>query len=174
MTYLSKQEIGELGSFKDRKNSYDDDNELKIFCKLLKTNFLEEYKIIQKPYGPYGVDIGVFSDNEIICAFDLERCKTWKDDWPSNWRCLSFLSRKDKHLKFPQFGMVWFNNSLTKFAIAWKKDIIKYPVEKRYVNGKEDPKGVRKIDFDCGKLYGTFFNSIEIERFKNRVEYEFK
>ena len=174
MTYLSKQEIGELGSFIDRKSSYDDNAELEIFCKFLKTNFSDEYKIIQKPYGPYGVDIGIFSDNQIVCAFDLERCKTWKDDWPSNWRCLSFLSRKDKHLKFPQFGMVWFNNSLTKFAIAWKKDILKYQVEKRYVNGKEDPKGVRKINFDDGKLYGSSFNSIEIDRFKNRVECEFK
>jgi hypothetical protein len=87
---------------------------------------------------------------------------------------LSFLSRKDKYLKFPQFGMVWFNNSLTKFAIAWKKDILKYQVEKRYVKGKEDPKGVRKINFDDGKLYGSSFNSIEIGRFKNRVECEFK
>lgn len=174
MTYLSRQEIGELGSFADRKNSYDDDNELEIFCRFLKTNFSEKYQIVQKPYGPCGVDIGIFSDNDIVCAFDLERCKTWKNDWPSHWRCLSFLSRKDKHLKFPQFGMVWFNNSLTKFAIAWKKDILKYPVEKRYVNGKEDPKGVRKVNFDHGKLYGSSFNLIETERFKNRVEYELK
>jgi hypothetical protein len=174
MTYLSRQEIGELGSFADRKNSYDDDNELEIFCRFLKTNFLEKYQIVQKPYGPYGVDIGIFFDNDLVCAFDLERCKTWKNDWPSNWRCLSFLSRKDEHLKFPQFGMVWFNNSLTKFAIAWKKDILKYPVEKRYVNGKEDPKGVRKVNFNHGKLYGSSFNLIETERFKNRVEYELK
>ncbi len=174
MNYLSKQEIGELGSFVDRKNSYDDNTELAIFCRFLKTNFLEKYQIIQKPHGPYGVDIGVFSDDKIVCAFDLERCKTWKEDWPSNWKCLSFLSRKDKHLQFPEFGMVWFNNSLTKFAIAWKKDILKYAVEKRYVNGKEDPKGVRKVSFDHGKLYGSSFNLIEIERFKKRAEFELK
>lgn len=174
MTYLSKQEIGELGIFSDRKDSYDDNKELDIFCKFLKINYPNQCKIVRKPYGKYGVDIGVFVDSEIVCAFDLERCKTWKDDWPLKWKCLSFLSRKDKHLKFPQFGMVWFNQSLTKFAIAWKKDIIKYPVEKRYVDGKEDPKGVRKIKFDDGKLYGSSFNVIEIERFKNRVEYDLK
>jgi hypothetical protein len=174
MTFLSKEEIGQLGSFKDRQDSYDDSNELKVFCNFLKQNFSDNYKIIQKPYGPYGVDIGVFSDKDIVCAFDLERCKTWKHDWPINWKCLSFLSRKDKYLKFPQFGMVWFNNSLTKFVIAWKKDILKYPVEKRYVEGKQDPKGVRKVDFDNGKLYGSSFNLIEMERFRNRIEYELK
>ena len=57
MNYLSKQEIGELGSFTDRKNSYDDNIELDIFCKFLEENNLKEYKLVQKPYGPYGVDI---------------------------------------------------------------------------------------------------------------------
>ena len=69
--------------------------------------------------------------------------------------------------------MVWFNNNLSKFTIAWKKDILKFPVSNRNLpNGQIDR--VRKVDFKYGKLYGSSFNPIEVEKFINRKEYDLK
>jgi len=174
MKTITKDTILEYGTFDDRNNSYDDANESKVFVKFLRSKYPDEYQIVEKPFGQYGVDIGVYHKGELGYAFDLERCKTWKDDWPSNWRCLSFLDRKSKYLnEYPEFGMVWFNNNVTKFAIAWKKDILKFPVTNRNLpNGQIDR--VRKVDFECGKLYGSSFNPIEMEKFKNRIEYHLK
>jgi hypothetical protein len=170
MKTITKDTIKHYGTFCDRKDSFDDNKESEVFVKFLASKYSEEYKIVEKPDGKKGVDIGVYRDSELGCAFDLERCKTWKNDWPSNWRCISFLDRKSKYLKYPEFGMVWFNNNLTKFVIVWKKDILKFPVTNRNMpNGEIDL--VRKIDFECGKLYGSIFSPIEVEKFKNRVEY---
>lgn len=169
MKTVSRDTISEYGTFEDRINSFDDNSESKIFVKFLTSKYSKEYKIVEKPFGKYSVDIGVYSDDKLCCTFDLERCKTWKNDWPSNWKCLSFLDRKSKYLEYPEFGMVWFNNNLDKFAIVWKKDILKFPVTNRNLpNGEIDK--VRKIDFEYGKLYGSNFSPIEGEKFKNRIE----
>ena len=114
MKTITKDTILEYGTFDDRTNSFDDNTESKVFVKFLQSKYSEEYKIVEKPFGKYGVDIGVYCGDELGCVFDLERCKTWKSDWPSNWRCLSFLDRKSKYLQYPEFGMVWFNNDLSK------------------------------------------------------------
>lgn len=174
MKKITKDTIIEYGTFSDRTNSYDDGKESKIFVKFFTSKFnSNKYKIVEKPNNEFGVDIGVYCNGELCCAFDLERCKTWKDDWPSNWRCVSFLDRKSKYLKYPEFGMVWFNNNLTKFAISWKKDILKFPVINRNMpNGQIDR--VREVDFKYAKLYGPSFNSNEMRVFENRVEYELK
>ena len=169
MKTITKDTILEYGTFSDRTNSYDDGKESEIFVKFLISKYSNEYKIVEKPNGKFGVDIGVYCNGELCCAFDLERCKTWKDDWPSNWRCLSFLDRKSKYLEYPEFGMVWFNNNLTKFVIAWKKDILKFSVTDRNMpSGEVDE--VRKVDFKYGKIYGSSFNSNEMRVFGNRVE----
>jgi hypothetical protein len=169
MKTITKDTILEYGTFSDRTDSYDDGKESEIFVKFLISKYSNEYKIVEKPNGKFGVDIGVYCNGELCCAFDLERCKTWKDDWPSNWRCVSFLDRKSKYLEYPEFGMVWFNNNLTKFAIAWKEDILKFPVTNRNMpNGQIDR--VRKVDFKYSKLYGPSFNSNEMRVFGNRVE----
>jgi hypothetical protein len=173
MKTITKDTILEYGTFEDRIDSFDDNSESKVFVKFLNTKYPDTCKIVEKPFGKYGVDIGVYCGDKFGCAFDLERCKTWKDDWPSNWKCLSFLDRKSKYLEYPEFGMVWFNNNLSKFTIAWKKDILKFPVSNRNLpNGQIDR--VRKVDFKYGKLYGSSFNPIEVEKFINRKEYDLK
>lgn len=170
MKTITKNTIKEYGTFDDRNDSFDDNNESKVFLKFLSSKYSDSYRIVEKPFGKYGVDIGVYRDGELGCAFDLERCKTWKNDWPSNWRCLSFLDRKSKYLDYPEFGMVWFDNSLSKFAIAWKKDILKFPVSNRHLpNGEIDK--VRKVDFKYGKLYGYNFGNNEKEKFQTRIEW---
>ena len=174
MKTITKDTIKNYGTFRDRKNSFDDNKEIKIFVKFLNSKYPKDCEIVEKPFGKEGVDIGIFRDGQLGCAFDLERSDTWKNDWPSKWKCISFLDRKSKYLfEDPEFGMVWFNKNLTKFIIAWKKDILKFPVSNRYLpNGEIDR--VRKVDFKYGKLYGSSFNPIEVEKFKNRVEYEIK
>ena len=67
--------------------------------------------------------------------------------------------------------MVWFSNDLSKFVIAWKKDIVKYPVSRRNMpNGEID--SVRKVDFSCGTLIGTNFGQRDLEIFSNRQEFK--
>ena len=147
MKTITKETIKDYGSLSGRDDSFDDNTEMGVFCKFLQST-RPDLVVVPKPHGEKGVDIAYKDeDGDYVAFFDLERCGTWKEDWPSNWRCLSFLHRKSRYLKYPQqFGMVWFSDDLSRFAIAWKKDIIKYPVSKRYLrNGQVDE--VRKVDF---------------------------
>jgi len=168
MKTVTKGTIEEYANLSGRNNSFDDDTEMGVFCRFLQ-NARPDLTVVPKPYGEKGVDVAYKDGDEYTCFFDLERCGTWKEDWPSNWRCLSFLDRKSRYLKYPQFGMVWFSNDLSRFVIAWKKDIIKYPVSKRYLRNGEIDK-VKKVDYSCGILYGSSFGKKEIEIFSNRKE----
>ena len=180
MKTIAKDTIKNYGSFSDREDSFDDNKESKIFIKFLQKKYGEKFDIIEKPFGKYDVDLGVFikgaetSECNLKVAFDLERCKTWKDDWPSYWKCLSFLGRKDRYLRFAEFGMVWFNQDLNKFVISWKEDIKKYPITQRKFKGKSYTDSVREISFDDGQLYGICFANLEKEKFKNRIECNLK
>jgi len=180
MKTITKDTIKDYGSFCDRKDSFDDNQESIIFIKFLKNQYGDKFNIIDKPFGKYGVDIGVFNKNSEITedsikvAFDLERCKSWGNDWPAHWKCLSFLGRKNKYLMFPEFGMVWFNCDLNKFAISWKENIQKYPLTNRNFKGKSYTDSVREVKFDDGKLFGSSFEKIEKENFKNRMEFNLK
>ena len=166
---ITNEAIREYGTFTDRTDSFDDRKELKIF-----TAFLQEKNpssvIVVKPYGPYGVDLGMFDEKENVkITFDLERCKAWGDDWPEYWQSLSFLARKDKHLVYPNFGMVWFNCAMTKFVIAWKEDIEQFPVSVRTFKGKTQTDRVRKVDFQYGTLFGPSFAPRETKLFADRI-----
>ena len=170
MKTITKDTIREYGSLSGRTDSFDDNTEMGVFCNFLQ-NTRPDLTVVPKPHGPYGVDIAYKDGDDYVAFFDLERCGKWKDDWPSNWRCLSFLDRKSKYLKYPEFGMVWFSNDLSKFVISWKKDIVKYLVSKRYMpSGEVDL--VRKVDFSCGTLIGTKFGKRDIEIFSNRQEFK--
>jgi hypothetical protein len=75
---------------------------------------------------------------------------------------------------FPEFGMVWFNCDLNKFAISWKENIQKYPLTNRNFKGKSYTDSVREVKFDDGKLFGSSFGKIEKENFKNRMKFNLK
>ena len=176
MKTITKDVIENYGTFKDRENCFDDKKESDIFIRFLEQKYGDKFVILEKPFGQYGIDIGVFAintpitENNIKVGFDLERCKTWDKDCPSFWKCLSFLGRKDKYFKLNQFGMVWFSQDLSKFVISWKKDIQKYPLTQRNFKGKSYTDSVREVQFSDGKLFGTGFTEFEKKLFTNRVE----
>ena len=67
--------------------------------------------------------------------------------------------------------MVWFSDDLSRFVIAWKKDILKYPVSERHMpSGEID--SVRKVDFSHGTLIGSSFGTRDKQIFTKRQEFK--
>ena len=170
MNFINSKDIKKFGSYGDRENCFDDKRELRITSNFLRLRCDSYDKIIEKPFGEYGVDIGVFDfENKLKFVVDVERWSVWKDDWPENYKYLSFLSRKEKFLKYDNFVMIFFNYDLSKFVRIKKSDILKFPSVKRYTKGKYDL--IRKIPFECGKMYGKGFCEREKSIFKHEVCY---
>ena len=167
MNLIDSQDIKKFGSYEDRENCFDDKKEILVTCNFLKGKCDSYHKVKEKPFGIYGVDLGVFdSQNKLKFAVDVERWSLWKEDWPENYKYLSFLNRKEKFLNHDNFVMIYFNYNLTKFVRIKKSDILKFSPVKRYTQGKYD--FIRKIPFECGKMYGTGFG----EREKSIFDYE--
>ena len=85
MTQVTKEIINRWGNYSDRKNNFDDDEDIVAFKKLcVESNglleFIKEYlpegnyMWISKPYGKYGVDMGILNKDsgEICLIIDLE------------------------------------------------------------------------------------------------------
>lgn len=167
MNNITSSDIRKFGSYFDRLNSFDDKKEILITSNFLKNRCDSLDKVKEKPFGLYGVDLGVFDSlDNLKFVVDVERWSQWKEDWPINYRYISFLQRKEKFLKNFKFVMIIFNFDLTKFIRIKKEDIIKFPPIKRHTQGKYD--FVRKIPFEYGKMYGTGFG----EREKSIFQYE--
>jgi hypothetical protein len=170
-SYITKKDINSLGVFSDRKDNFDDDMEISAFIKFAKKFYKENYEIRSKPFGDYNVDIGIYRDNVLISTVDVERWRHWDEDWPNNYRYISFLGRKEKFLKRPEdFAMVYFNKSLDKLLVSTKKDIIKYPTQEKYFSRLKKSDLIRQIPFDCGRLYGKNLTDMEKQIFKNHYE----
>jgi hypothetical protein len=171
MIYISKQDINSLGVFSDRKDNFDDDMEISAFIKFAKKFYKENYEIRSKPFGDYGVDIGISKDGTIVSTVDVERWKSWDEDWPPQYKYISFLGRKEKFLKREgDFAMIYFNKSLDKLLVVTKKDIIKYPTQEKYFSRFKKYDLIRQIPFDCGRLYGKNLTDTEKQIFKNHFE----
>lgn len=167
MNNITSSDIKKFGSYDDRLDSFDDEKEILVASNFLKNKCDYLDKIKKKPFGPYGVDLGVFnSKDNLKFVVDVERWSKWEDDWPSNYRYISFLQRKEKFLKDVEFVMMIFNYDLTKFVRIKKEDIVKFSPTQRFTQGKYDT--IRKIPFEYGKMYGTGFG----EREKSIFEYE--
>jgi hypothetical protein len=174
MTYLTKEDKNSFGVFPDRKNSFDDENEIEKFIIFAKKFYKSsEYELKPKPFGPYGVDIGIYKNGELISTVDVERWREWKSDWPPHYKYISFLGRKEKFLNLPgDFVMAYFNESLDKILVVSKKDIIKYPTQKKFFQRFQKYDLIRQIPFDCGRLYGSNLTENEKNKFKNNSDYE--
>ena len=171
--WIDRKDINQFGSYEDRKDSYDDDKDVDAFISFLKLVYSEEYTFKPKPFGPYGVDLGVYKNNKFVLAVDIERWSKWNEDWPSNYRYVSFLSRKLKFVhKHKNFVMVFFNYNRTKFICVNRDDIMKYPSGGRYTQGKMD--SVIKIPFDDARIYGHELTEREKFLFKNHKVCEIK
>lgn len=168
ITKITKVDINSLGAFPDRKNNYDDDMEISKFIQFAKNFYNEEYEFRAKPFGDYDVDIGIYKQDSLVSTVDVERWSVWDVEWPPQYKYISFLGRKEKFLKRPQdFAMVYFNKSLDKILTVTKKDILKYPTEKKFFAKFKKYDFIKQIPFDCGRLYGKNLTETEKQLFKN-------
>ena len=69
--------------------------------------------------------------------------------------------------------MVYFNNSLNKILTVTKKDILKYPTEKKFFARFNKYDLIRQIPFDFGRLYGKNLTDKEKQLFKNYSDREY-
>lgn len=167
---VTKEQINEWGStYNDRADSFDDTDDITILmeCVLWDESLLtyikqyipENIKVSfrKHPDGPYGVDLGIVESNtnNRICNLDVERWSQWKDEWPSNYRCISFLARKDKFLKQDvPFFMCYFNYYRSKLLIVEEHDILNTPaLDKKFASGKGIDK-IRSLPFNVGHIFG--------------------
>ena len=171
MTYITKSDINQFGSYTDRKDHFDDDREVEVMI-----NFLTEVyendpsvRIKSKPLGTYDVDLGVYWKNKLIVGVDVERWSAWTNDWPSFYSHVSFLGRKEKFIRNGMdFIMAYFNYDLSKVILLDKQAILKYPTIDRHTKGKVDR--IKKISFDDAKLYGSNLTDREKSLFKKHHE----
>lgn len=166
--YITKEDKNSFGVFSDRNDNYDDNREILKFIKFAKQFYNDDYQFVSKPFGEYDVDIGIFKEKNLVSTIDVERWRVWDNDWPTQYKYISFLGRKEKFLKRKEsFAMVYFNNSLNKLLVINKEDIIKYPTEKKYFSRFKKYDLIRQIPFDCGRLYGKNLTETEKQIFKN-------
>jgi len=180
MGYRNDQ-INEWGSYEDRKNSYDDDQDLKIFIEMVKTNgalrsyikrhtdldqFTDQAALKTKPNGLYGVDMGVYDERKNhIANLDVERWDKWDDDWPAFYRHISFLTRKLKFVEEDkQFFMAYLNRSRNKVLMITKESFPFHDNKVVYFkNGFKENK--KEIPFDYGTIFGENITEKEKELF---------
>jgi hypothetical protein len=186
MTQVSKQMKNEWGSqFKDRQNSYDDGKEYNRFVELCRANvnlrkYIEQYIpesvpksslwLRSKPDGDYGIDSALINKetNEKIINIDFERWSEWKNDWPSYYRCLHFLGRKDHFLNEDiPFLMVYFNNNMDKLIIVDKDTVKKYTTFSKYFIHKKCSDNVKEMKLSDGWIYGDNITDREYEIFQS-------
>ena len=167
MEILTKADIGNLGNYADRENSYDDNAEIDLVTKWFSQ--YGGYTVRAKPYGSRGVDIAVYKEDKFLFYADLERYDYV--NWPEGfWKCHSFLIRKrryltDKPYKGKNFKMIWVNKNLTKMIIASKPDIENSPFQSFDVENKRDPKGRIAVPLEKGHMFGTNFTEYEKKMF---------
>jgi hypothetical protein len=162
---VTNKQINQWGSYTDRADNYDDSADIAAFVDFMQTDkHLKEYiklklpgakSIRPKPDGDFGVDVGISDTENVLGILDIERWSAWKEDWPSHYMYISFLSRKDKYLdnKLP-FFMVYFNYTRHKLLIVDGADIKQYaPRDKSFASGKGIDR-IRPIPFWHGHIFG--------------------
>lgn len=177
MTQVSKQQIKQWGSFSDRKDSFDDEEDINKFVEMVgKSDALIQYLInfIKRgdytwsfhpdrtdddPEGKYGVDLALVEKgtNKRIANFDLERRGEWKSDWPAFYKAIHFLGRKEKFLdKGVPFFMCYLNYNRDRVLVLEEGDIVKYPtINKHFSNGNVDD-SVKRIPLSLGTIFGKY------------------
>jgi len=168
------------GSYGDRKDSFDDDKDVELFVKMIHSNLsLQEYikpyipkgtfSFRPKPNGTYGVDLGMFSEqNELVATIDIERWSAWDKDWPFYYKHIHFLERKEKFLNQydKPFFMAFLNYSRDKVLMIDKDSINKYPTIDKYFQYKGVTDRVRELPMSEGHVFGTNLTVREKEHFQ--------
>lgn len=173
MQQVTKTHKSTWGNYKDRTNSYDDKQDLKIFASIVSnTPSLKEYLPTDNaanfrlhPHGQYGVDMALIDDkNNELATFDIERWSEWKDDWPPFYRYIHFLGRKEKFLS-DNFYMVYMNYNRTKVIIVDNKTIMMYPTINKQFKYKNVMDRVRELPMNVGRVFGVGITDREKELF---------
>lgn len=177
---VTKQQKQQWGSYSDRRNNFDDDGDIIAFKTLCCKNkdlmdyikkYLPkgDYKWVSKPDGNYGVDMGVLNEDtgEICLTMDLERWSQWKEDWPSYYRYLHFLGRKDKYLeKDIPFIMVFLNYNQDKVILLDKGTLNRYETREKYFSHKNCNDMVKEIPMKDGYVFGSNITDRELNNFR--------
>jgi hypothetical protein len=167
------------GSYTDRKDSYDDDADITAFIQLCKkdsnlhqylSTYLPKKSLRFKPKmnGIYGVDLSIITEDGKVCAtIDIERWSQWNEDWPSYYRYIHFLGRKEKFLNQYNvpFFMAFMNYSRTKVLMISEQDIRKYPTIDKYFKHKRVTDRVKELPMSDGYVYGKGITNREKELF---------
>lgn len=175
MTQITRAHKTAWGSYNDRKDSFDDDEDISRFIGLihrdesLKTylkTFLPKgtFSFKPKPHGKYGVDLGLFSEHgTTVATIDIERWSAWNEDWPSYYRYIHFLARKEKFLNQHEapFFMAFLNFKRDKVLMISHKDINKYPSKPKYFKAKGVTDIVRELPMSEGYVFGRNITDTE-------------
>jgi len=167
------------GSYGDRRNSFDDDSDIKTFITLIRKDAtLKEYlcsflpkgtfTFKPKPHGQYGVDLGLFSEQgKPVATIDIERWSAWNEDWPSYYKHIHFLARKEKFLEQHDapFFMAFLNFTRDKVLMISEQDIRKHPTRDKYFKAKGVTDRVRELPMSEGWVFGHTLTGRERELF---------
>ena len=181
MKRVDKNDKKEWGSrLPDRRDSFDDDNDIKEFKKLCHDNpdmsdyirkFVPEgeYKWISKPNGKYGIDIALVNrrNGKQVLLVDLERWNYWKNDWPSYYKYVHFLGRKDHFLNSDKpFLIVYLSYDASKVILVDKDTLKKYRTESKYFKVKKRWDLVKVLPMSEGHIFGKNLTTTEINNFQ--------
>ena len=169
------------GSYSDRRNSFDDDEDVSRFIKMVHADeslksylksFLPKgtFSFQPKPYGQYGVDLALFSEQGApVATVDIERWSAWNEDWPAYYKHIHFLGRKEKFLNQIEntpFFMAFLNFSRSKVLMISSNDIQKYPTIDKFFKYKGVTDKVRELPMSEGHVFGTTLTEREKELFQ--------
>jgi len=154
------------GSYSDRKDSYDDNQDALAFKRLVKSNkelhsyigsFIprnQTYRFIDKHFGPYKVDMSIVdSHNNVVADIELERWSQWDETWPSYYKHIHFLGRKEKFFTERPFFMVYLNKSMNQCMCLEKSVFEHIPTINKYFSYKKVWDKVKEIPLSEGKIY---------------------
>jgi len=166
MQQVSKTHKNQWGSYGDRRNSFDDNTDIKLFKQLVAStpdlkdyirSYLPkgEFTFRNHPYGQYGVDLSLINSKEqIVATFDVERWSEWKDEWPPYYKWIHFLGRKEKFLQ-DNFFMIYMNFYRTKVIILDNRTIEEFPTINKTFKTKKVKDMVKEIPMNRGRIYGN-------------------
>jgi len=178
--YVKKEDISNWANYNDRKSNYDDSRDIDNLIVMMRDNSdLNEYvksflpkvemNLVSKPFGDYGVDIGIrnLKTGSIIGTLDVERWSVWKEDWPVFYNHIHFLGRKDKFLNqgIP-FFMCYFNFNMSKVLVVSENTIEKFPTIRKTFKTKNVDDRVKEIPLSEGHIFGKNVTSRERKLFK--------
>lgn len=175
MEHVSSKDINRWGSYKDRQNSFDDVDDLVAFAEMCVSNpklneYIKSYfpepglSITPKPDGDKGVDLGIVnSGKEIIGTVDVERWSAWDSEWPSFYKWIHFLGRKDKFLRASDqpFFMAYLNYSQNKVLIVDKDTLLQFPTKEKLFQAKGVVDKVKEIPMYLGRIFGEHLTEME-------------